>query len=53
VNAMASLATMRLDQPTGLAPYPHILGDLQRIGAHPACRRAMAAADPDLAPLLT
>lgn len=48
-----SLTTMRLYQPVDLAPYPHILGYLQRIGARPAYRRAMAAADPDLAPLLS
>jgi glutathione S-transferase len=48
-----SLTTMRLYQPIDLAPYPHILAYLQRVGARPAYRRAMAAADPDLAPVLS
>lgn len=48
-----SLTTMRLYQPIDLAPYPHIRGYLQRIGDRPAYRRALAAADPDLAPVLT
>lgn len=47
-----SLTTMRLFQPFDLAPYPHIRGYLQRVGARPAYRRAMAEGDPDLAPLL-
>jgi len=48
-----SLTTTRLYQPIDLEPYPHILAYLQRIGARPAYRRAMAAADPDRTPLLT
>jgi glutathione S-transferase len=48
-----SLTTMRLYQPIDLAPYPHILAYLPHIGARPAYRRAMAAADPDLAPVLS
>ena len=47
-----SLTTMRLFQPMDLAPYPNILAYLQRIGARPAYRRAMAKGDPDLAPML-
>ena len=48
-----SLTTMRLFQPLDLRPYPNILAYLQRIGTRPAYRRAMAKADPDLAPMLT
>ena len=47
-----SLTTMRLFQPVDLAPYPHILTYLQRIGERPAYRRAMAKGDPDLTPML-
>ena len=53
VMSVFSLTTMRLFQPIDLAPYPHILAYLQRIGARPAYRRAMAAGDPDLVPMLT
>ncbi len=48
-----SLTTMRLFLPFDLAPYPNILAYLQRIGARPAYRRAMAKGDPDMAPMLT
>ena len=48
-----SLTTMRLFHRFDLAPYPAILAYLQRIGARPAYRRAMAKGDPDLTPLLT
>jgi glutathione S-transferase len=48
-----SLTTMRLFQPLDLRPYPNILAYLQRIGARPAYRRAMAKGDPDLTPMLT
>ena len=48
-----SLTTMRLFQPLDLRPYPAILAYLQRIGARPAYRRAMAKGDPDLTPMLT
>jgi len=47
-----SLTTMRLFQPIDLAPYPAIRAYLQRIGARPAYRRAMAKDDPDLTALL-
>lgn len=53
VMTVFSLTTMRLFQPFDLAPYPHILGYLQRIGARPSYRRAMAKGDPDLEPMLT
>ncbi len=48
-----SLTTMRLFQPLDLRPYPSILADLQRIGARPAYRRAMAKGDPGFEPMLT
>jgi len=44
---------MRLFQPLDLRPYPNILAYLQRIGARPAYRRAMAKSDPGLTPMLT
>ncbi len=47
-----TLTTMRLFLPFGLAPYPAILGYLQRIGRREAYRRAMRKGDPDLTPLL-
>lgn len=47
-----SLTTMRLFLPFDLAPYPNILAYLQRIGARPAYRRAMAKGDPDMPPML-
>jgi glutathione S-transferase len=43
------LTTGRLYAPRDLAPYPNIRAYLERIGARPAFRRAMAKADPDLA----
>lgn len=48
-----SLTTMRLFLPFDLTVYPNILAYLQRIGARPAYRRAMAKGDPDMAPMLT
>jgi len=53
IMSVFSLTTMRLFQPLDLRPYPAILAYLQRIGARPAYRRAMAKGDPDLAPMLT
>ncbi len=53
IMSVFSLTTMRLFQPMNLQPYPSILAYLQRIGARPAYRRAMAAGDPDLTPMLT
>jgi len=47
-----TLTTMRLFLPFGLAPYPAILGYLQRIGRRDAYRRAMRKGDPNLTPLL-
>jgi glutathione S-transferase len=52
VMSVFSLTTMRLFRATDLSGYPNILAYLQRIGARPAYRRAMAKADPDMAPLL-
>lgn len=52
VMSVFPLTTMRLFQPLDLAPYPHIRAYLQRIGARPAYRAAMAKGDPDLVPLL-
>lgn len=48
-----TLTTMRLFLPFGLAPYPAILGYLQRIGRREAYQRAMHKGDPDLKPLLS
>ncbi len=53
IMSVFSLTTMRLFQPINLHPYPNILAYLQRIGARPAYRRAMAKGDPDLMPMLT
>ena len=53
IMSVFSLTTMRLFQPVDLRPYPNILAYLQRIGARPAYRRAMAKSDPDLTPMLT
>jgi glutathione S-transferase len=53
IMTVFSLTTMRLFTPLDLAPYPGILGYLQRIGARPAYRRAMAKGDPGMAPMLT
>jgi glutathione S-transferase len=52
IMSVFSLTTMRLFQPIDLSPYPGILAYLQRIGARPAYRRAMAKGDPDLVPML-
>ena len=52
VMSVFSLPTMRLFPPVDLRPYPSILAYLQRIGARPAYRRAMAKGDPDLTPML-
>lgn len=53
IMSVFSLTTMRLFQPIDLGPYPGILAYLQRVGARPGYRRAMAKGDPDLTPLLT
>lgn len=53
VMSVFSLTTMRLFHAFELAAYPAILAYLQRIGARPGYRRAMAKGDPDLSPLLT
>ena len=53
IMTVFSLSTMRLFHPLDLAPYPAIRAYLQRIGARPAYRQAMAKGDPDLTPLLT
>jgi glutathione S-transferase len=53
IMSVFSLTTMRLFQPLDLQPYPAILAYLQRIGARPAYRSAMAKGDPDLVPMLT
>lgn len=52
IMTVFSLTTMRMFLPVDLAPYPSIRAYLQRIGARPAYRRAMAKGDPDLTPLL-
>ena len=53
IMSVFSITTMRLFQPLDLAPYANLRGYLQRIGARPAYLRAMAASDPDLAPMLS
>lgn len=53
IMSVFTLTTMRLFQPVDLAPYPHILAYLARIGARPAYQRAMAKGDPDLTPMLS
>lgn len=53
IMTVFSLTTMRLFLPFDLAPYPAILGYLQRIGERPAYRRAMRQSDPDLVPMLS
>ena len=53
IMSVFSLTTMRLFQPVDLQPYPGILAYLQRIGARPAYRRAMAKGDPALTPMLS
>jgi glutathione S-transferase len=46
------LTTMRAFAPRDLTPYPHLRAYLHRVGGRPAYRRAMAAADPSLVPML-
>jgi glutathione S-transferase len=53
IMSVFSLTTMRLFLPFDIAPYPAILGYLQRIGRRDAYQRAMRKADPDMVPLLT
>ena len=53
IMAVFSLTTMRYFMPRDLAPYPHILAYLRRIGERAANQRAMHKGDPDMAPLLT
>lgn len=48
-----NLTTSRAFVPRDLAPYPNIRAYLQRIGQRPAYQRAMAKADPQMAPMLT
>lgn len=48
-----SLTTMRYFYPLDLAPYPHILAYLGRIGAREAYQRAMHKGDPGMALLLS
>ncbi|MGI4859861.1 MAG: glutathione S-transferase family protein [Janthinobacterium lividum] len=48
-----SLTTMRHFLPMSLAPYPHTLAYLQRIGGRDAYQRAMRHGDPELTPMLT
>ncbi|HMK85967.1 MAG TPA: glutathione S-transferase family protein [Steroidobacteraceae bacterium] len=47
------LTTMRAFVPRDLSPYPKIRAYLQRVGARPAYRRAMAKADPGFTPPLS
>ena len=52
IMTVFSLTTMRLFKAYDLAPWPNLLGYLQRIGARPAYQRAMQRAEPGLTPLL-
>ena len=52
IMSVFTLTTARLFNSFDLAPYPHILAYLARIGARPAYQRAMAKGDPDLTPML-
>jgi glutathione S-transferase len=52
VMSVFSLTTMRLFYPLDLAPYPHILAWLARVGGREAYRRAMAKGDPGFVPML-
>lgn len=47
-----ALTTARAFAPRDYSAFPHIRAYLQRIGARPAYRRAMAKGDPEMAPLL-
>ena len=47
------LTSMRRPVPRDISPYPNLLAYLQRIGERPAFQRAMAKADPGLAPMLS
>jgi glutathione S-transferase len=46
------LTTSRAFRGTSIDPYPNVKAYLQRIGARPAYQRAMAKAEPGMAPLL-
>jgi glutathione S-transferase len=46
------LTTSRAFRGTSLEDYPNLKAYLQRIGARPAYQRAMAKAEPDMAPML-
>lgn len=48
-----ALTTMRVFAPRDLSGFPNILAYLQRIGARPAYRRAMAKGDPGMPLLLS
>ena len=48
-----SLTTSRAFRGTRLEGYPNILAYLKRIGERPAYQRAMAKAEPGMAPMLT
>ncbi|MBC5764566.1 glutathione S-transferase family protein [Ramlibacter albus] len=52
IMTVFSLTTMRIFAPVDLGAYAGILAYLQRVGARPAYRRAMAKGDPGMEPLL-
>jgi glutathione S-transferase len=52
IMSVFSLTTMRYFYPVDLAPYPHILAYLKRMGARPAYQKAMQAGDPGMKLLL-
>jgi glutathione S-transferase len=46
------LTSSRAFRGTSIEPYPNVKTYLERIGARPACQRAMAEAEPGVTPLL-
>lgn len=52
IMMLFTLTTMRRFAPRDMAPYPNIRAYLQRVGTRPAYLRAMAKADPGVAPLV-
>lgn len=52
IMTVFSFTTMRVFKPYDLSPWPNIVAYLERIGARPGYRRAMAKAEPGWRPLL-
>ncbi len=47
------VTTSRAFRGTSIDPYPNLKAYLQRIGERPAYKRAMAKAEPDMAPMIS